>query len=130
MLTIKTHLKQTENKGIGLFSSESVLKGGKVWILDERFYRVFSETEIDALPTLQKDFIMKYGTWGVLHDDSGRFLDLDDTRFMNHSNNPNICFVGHFGIALDNISEGDELTCDYKTLGDERERKLNFENKE
>ncbi len=128
MLIIKTSLNETATKGIGLFAREHIFKGGKVWVMDERFYRVYSEKEISEMPKMQQDFINKYGTWGVVGE--GKFLDLDDTRFMNHSDNPNVLFVGNFGIALIEILNGEELTCDYTALGDERERTLKFLNLE
>jgi hypothetical protein len=130
MLTIKTHLKQTALKGIGLFTSVFISKDMTIWVMDERFHKVFSEKEINEMPALQQEFLMTYGTWGVIKGDPGRFLELDDSRFINHSECPNIKFVGEIGYALRDISIGEELTCDYKTLGDDRERQLKFENLE
>jgi hypothetical protein len=130
MLTIKTHLKQTPLKGVGLFTSVFLAQNTMIWIMDERFQKVFSEEEMAEMPTLQKDFLMTYGTWGVISGNPGRFLELDDSRFINHSIAPNIAFVDDIGYALRDIEIGEELTCDYTTLGDERERKLQFENLE
>jgi len=130
MLTIKTHLKQTQAKGIGLFTSVFLPKSTTIWVMDERFQKVFSEREIEEMPTLQQEFLMVYGTWGVIKGNPGRFLELDDSRFINHSESPNIAFVEEIGYALRDIAIDEELTCDYTTLGDERERILRFQNLE
>jgi len=47
-------------------------------------------------------------------------LNLDDTRFINHSENPNIETAGDADVALSDIEKGEEILIDYRTFYDER----------
>ena len=48
------------------------------------------------------------------------WLNLDDTRFINHSENPNIETAGDADVALSDIEKGEEILIDYRTFYDER----------
>ena len=37
-------------------------------------------------------------------------------RFINHSSEPNIKFVGNVAVSLRDINPGEELLCDYYTI--------------
>lgn len=130
MLTIDAILKQTKNKGIGLFSNQNIKKGQQVWILENVFHKVISKEEYDSSNSIQRIFLDTYSTYhacGV----NGYFLDLDNTRFINHSNTPNIEFDSMQGLALFDINIGDEIVCDYRKLSDDiQEKELGFENLE
>ena len=65
---------------------------------------------------LQKQFIEHFA---VIEFDGIYTLDLDNSRYINHSKNPNIVFPNNkIGIAICDINIGDELTFDYTTLYD------------
>ena len=130
MLVVKTELHETKNKGIGLYASQDIRAGDTVWLLEDVMHKVITDDEYKNMKKLQKDYIDTYATYhacGV----QGYFLDLDNTRFINHSEYPNIEFSNKDGHALRDIYMGEEITCDYRKLSDYPEEKiLGFEDKE
>ena len=97
-------------------AAENIAKDQIVYTHDERFIKVFTREEFNALPELQQALISKHAT----HYSDGTFwYDTDDTRFINHSSNPNIEFFGDGDSqakALRDIKEGEEVTLDYIKL--------------
>ncbi len=114
MLTIKTYLKPSENKGLGLFSNQEIKKGEIIWKEHSMFQQIINKLDFLLLDDLQKEFIQKYATY--YQESEYYFLDLDDTRFINHSNLPNIEFTDEYGIAIKDIIKDEEITCDYVKL--------------
>jgi len=118
MLTIKTSLKEFKEKGIGLVCEEFVKKGQVVWKYLPGFDLFFDKKNI---PKKLKSFFEKYA---VDTGDGRYFLCGDNTRFMNHSKNPNIKSLGKGskiakdGVAIKNIKPCDEITIDYESLED------------
>ncbi len=130
MLTVNTTLKETTNKGIGLFANQSIKKGDQVWILESVFHKVISKEEYDNTNPIQRNFLDTYSTYHACGVE-GWFLDLDNTRFINHSNTPNIEFDSTQGIALIDINVGEEIVCDYGHLSEAvEEQELGFDNLE
>ena len=116
MLVIKTTLKESKGKGIGHFASENIKKDAVVSVDNPMFYKIISYYEYNQMPALQKEFIKKHAT--EYPDDKIFFLDLDDTRFINHSNKPNIEWskTTPYAVAIKDIKKGDEILCDYTHL--------------
>jgi len=133
MLIIKTKLKEAGHKGIGVFAEEAVKKGELVYIFEPDFCKSFKLADIakvsknvtKLLPkkhsrsllfkisALKYKFLKEYAT----REDKLYWLDLDNTRFINHDKKPNIKFVkGLKAIAIADIKIGDEITCDYVHL--------------
>lgn len=113
MLTVNTKVKKSKIHGKGLFAAEKIEKGRPVWkqygdlIVDTATFAELKEFygATDFLTTYATQF--KDGSW---------YLDLDGCRYMNHSNDPNIVFIGTYGFAVKDINKGEELTCDYSTI--------------
>ena len=38
------------------------------------------------------------------------------TKFINHSENPNVVFIDNIAITAREIQPGEELTCDYREI--------------
>jgi len=126
MLIIDTILKETKLKGIGLFANQNIKKWQIIWKDNNHAY-TFSKFDYSKMNSIQKAFVDKYS----IPKDSKYILDLDNTRFMNHSENPNILFLEDHGIATKNIKIGEELTCNYDELSSENKNEgLGFENLE
>ncbi len=125
MLIVNTFLKEAGQKGFGLFSSEKIKEGQIIWVDDPVFRKILSNDEVASLPEIAKKFVNKYAT----PDNGIYYLDLDNTRYLNHSETPNMMFSDTEGIALRDIEIGDEITCDYNTFGD-KNRDLGFTNLE
>jgi len=127
MLLIETFLKETKEKGIGIFTNQDILKGDKIWYHDDFFVKTFTKNDIFWMNDISKSFIEKYA-WSV--DNETYYMSLDNERFINHSFNPNVEEDGLFMVAIKNIKKGEELTCDYTLFDLDSKNDLGFEIKE
>jgi len=119
MLTIDTKLQHSNIHGTGVFASEIIRKGDVVWMLEDNFLKSFDSETYKQMSTKEQEFLNEYAT---LEGDTW-WLDLDNTRFINHSITPNIEFKdGVEAVALRNIFIGEEITCDYLKLSDYNKR--------
>lgn len=115
MLTIRTKLIQLPVKGISVIADEDIKDGQVVYINDPDFTKFFSNDAFEALDNIHKDFVKKHAT----QYPEGYWLDTDDTRFLNHSLEPNIRFTGKEhdqAIATRSINKGEEITVNYLEL--------------
>lgn len=112
MMIIKTSLKEFKGKGIGLVSEEFIKKGQIVWKYNSRIDLIFNKKDV---PNKLKEFFHIYAC-----DLGGNklYLNIDNTRFINHSKNPNIKNMGFKkkNIAVKDIKIGEEITIDYEEL--------------
>ncbi|MBD3282445.1 MAG: SET domain-containing protein-lysine N-methyltransferase [Candidatus Portnoybacteria bacterium] len=112
MLIVKTKLKEIPNKGIGLIAQQKIKKGETVWkyhpVIDIKIMK--KNINKDMRP-----FFEKYAC-----DLGGDYFmfNMDNARFINHSDTPNIKNLSHFkkSIALKDIKKGEEITIDYNTI--------------
>jgi len=124
MLLIDTILKETKNKGIGIFTNQDILKGDKIWYHDDFLVKTFSKEDINKLDDITKLFIEKYA-WS--EDNETYYMSLDNERFINHSFEPNIKEDGKYMIAIRDIKSGEELLCDYTIFDLDSRNDLGFE---
>ena len=113
MLKVKTFLKESGEHGIGLFAGEFIPKGTVVFEEDD-FTLIIPDDEFEKMSTEQKQFIEHYA-----YKQFGTYkLSVDNDRFMNHSNNPNVDDSIHVDktIASRDIQPGEEITCDYRVI--------------
>lgn len=113
MLRVKTKVGPSIIHGMGLFADEFIPKGTCIWQFDHGF-------DIDVLITLldqfPKDLKKWLYTYGWKHEDH-YYLPLDDARYVNHAGTgantttEDDPFSPVF--AIKDISQGDEITCDY-----------------
>jgi len=63
MLKVKTYLdiSTIPNIGIGLFADERIDGGTVIWDFVEGLDFVISNSDLSKLPSLEQDFIKKYG---------------------------------------------------------------------
>jgi len=128
ILTINTYLKEVQGKGIGLFSTENVKKDTIIAINYPGSYNIFKRDMFHTYPLHLQGFLEVYG---VFKDDGNIYVDIDNLRFTNHSNKPNIGCFDEYCIAIKDINKDEEITCDYYEIDDHiSEFGLNFENKE
>ncbi len=117
MLLVRTELKPSSIHGIGIFAAEPIPKGMITWRFDPQFDLVFTKEEVDAMPEIQRQFMLFYAYFSPrLH----RYvLCADGVMFMNHSDTPNIGNVledeqdEESNISLSDIGKGSELTINY-----------------
>ncbi|TSC68825.1 MAG: Nuclear protein SET [Parcubacteria group bacterium Gr01-1014_66] len=131
MLLVKTKIDQSSLHGIGLFADEFIAKGTAVWRFTPSLDIKLTEEKFMHLPKLARDVFIYYGyhtpadhTW---------ILPFNDSRFFNHSRNPNVGSVEvpddqeGIQIALRDIKKGEELLCDYREFDvDSLEGKENY----
>lgn len=116
MLLVKTEVRPSRIQGLGLFAAENIPAGTVLCRWDDRFAWTCTSVDLDALPTLARAHVERYG-W---RDATGRWrLSVDDSRFWNHSRTPNTGANrdGAFtSVALRDIATGEELTEDYSAF--------------
>jgi SET domain-containing protein len=112
-MLVRTYLSNSTIEGVGIFAAEPIKAGAVIWSLEPKFDVFFSEEDIEKLPPHMQDFIARYsyphllkrGVW---------VLELDNGRFMNHSDRPNTDFTEfERGYAIRDIAAGEEITCNY-----------------
>lgn len=103
-----------EEIGVGVFATEFIPKGTIVWILDDLDI-ILDDEYVESLDEFRKETIYKYS----YEDNDGKYvLCWDHARYMNHSFDPNCIDTAYeFELAARDIYPGEELTCDYGTMG-------------
>ena len=113
MMLVETELRPSSISGIGVFATHFIPKGTVIWKLDERFYVMVKQTDVASLPQIMQDHIQKYCYPHMLRDGI-ICCDIDNGRFMNHSNPANTKFSDpELGWAIRDIEAGEEITCNY-----------------
>lgn len=115
MLRVKTRVAPSEIQGLGLFAEEDVPEGATIWRFDPGIDQVVDLRYVDPGDERARDFILKYGYQTVV-DQPVFVLCVDDARFMNHSDDPNIVETEERSVAIRPIRRGEEITTDYKAF--------------
>ena len=113
MIVVPAYLEKSAIHGFGVFASEYVPKGARVWEFNPVFDIRFTEEEFGRLPASVRQEIEVH----LYQPEKDGLLHYESTmgKYMNHSREPNVDFteVG-VGWAVRDIHPGDELTCDYR----------------
>ncbi len=113
MMLIPTYVAPSQIEGVGIFAAEDVPAGALIWRLDPDFDRLLTSATIATLSPVHRAFIERYA-YPYPHDPDRLIVELDNGRFMNHSDAPNTIFSDpDAGYALVDIAAGEELTCNY-----------------
>jgi SET domain-containing protein len=109
LLNPKIEKRQSPISGIGLFVKERIKKDEVIWSPTSE---MMEKIHIEEIPMLSED---KRYDWIKHSYQMGDFLykDTDDTRFMNHSCNPNAMDSYDVLIAARDIEKDEEVTWDY-----------------
>lgn len=131
MLLVKTYLAQSLIDGFGLFAGQLIHPGTVVWNFDPRVDIVLETTQIEKLSPAFREYSEKYG---YLDARVRKYVICgDDSRFVNHSDTPNLVGIYTVGreygidIAIREIRQGEELTSDYSTFDADFGKKLNIQ---
>jgi len=128
MLLVKTKLGKSSIEGIGLFADQFIPVGTIVWEFTPELDIVISERELDRLPDLVRRYFLRYTYLNAR--DKRYILSLDDARFQNHSEHPNLVSLETpnqpepIDVAARDIFPGEELTTNYKSFDHDFRRKL------
>lgn len=117
MMLIPTQVKPSPIHGLGLFTTAPVPKGTPIWRFQPGFDHIFSPQQFAALPLIAQ----KHTRWFcfVSKADGHVILSGDHACFINHSDPPNTGAPDHATdpvttIALRDLKEGEEITCNYR----------------
>jgi len=115
--TVFCTLKPSSIHGVGVFAIRDIPKGTQVIFEYERVETVeLTEQEFESLPIEIQEEILPRTIF--IKDEPLIFLDpnsaADFRSFMNHSDNPNT----NGKVALRDIAKGEELTENYKDMGE------------
>lgn len=116
MFLISTYVARSQIEGVGVFAAEPVIKGAVISKFDPHFDRLIPREDYLNAPAYLKNLLDRYA---FPHPKMPEFIvyEVDNSRFMNHSANPNTDFSDFAaGVALRDIAAGEELTCDYNTF--------------
>ena len=122
MLTIKTYLDKSTIHGIGVFTSELVSKGQKIWVWEKDLEIIVPHEFLAKLPEPAREYIKGFG---YLDKEYGSYvLEFDNARFMNHSDDPAVRLFrndkGEYVMcAMRDLKPGDEITSDYREFDHE-----------
>ncbi len=127
MLLVRTKIGVSLTHGIGLFASEFIAKGSRTWKFLEGFDLRLPPSILDRLSAPARAQLLHYS---YFHVQTGLYeLCSDDARFFNHSDTPNTASVElpngeEVDVALRDIFDGEEITCDYRTFDPDWKGKL------
>jgi len=128
MLIKETYTGKSPIHGIGLFSKNKLVKGEPLWSyspsidirIEQNQIPIDLRDHFDKFSTISKfveRILLRTGYQNITHEDILIYnYRGDNCKFMNHSEDPNIGFNAEIGIALKDIDENEELTCDYRTI--------------
>ena len=118
MMMVKSELRHSAVHGIGVFATDLIPKGTLVWKLDERFYVMLNQSELEGLPPLMREHFQIY-SWPHMTRKGVLVCDIDNGRFMNHSDDANTVFKDPVDAwAIRDIQVGEEITCNYSEFDD------------
>lgn len=121
MFLITTYIAKSEIEGVGVFAAEAVKKGEVISRFEPEFDRLVPVGEYIAAPPHLKALLDRYA---FPHPHKSDFIvyEVDNSRFMNHSLDPNTDYSNfEAGVALRDIAAGEELTCNYTSFFTEYE---------
>ncbi|MDP3763021.1 MAG: SET domain-containing protein [bacterium] len=126
MILVKTKIGPSKIQGIGLFAQQFIPKGTLVQKFMPGFDLIIPESEIPKLSEPAREQFLKYA---YKNKDGQYILCFDDTRFLNHSDNPNLISndpTEEIDIAARDIQKGEELTVNYKEFDADFDYKMSI----
>lgn len=127
MLLVKTKIGQSKIHGIGLFADQFIKKGTMIWKFQPGFDLKIDKDELSKLSEPAREQFLKYA---YLDFATHKYiLCFDDSRFFNHSEDPNSLDVVSedyecsIDVAGRDIEIGEELTCNYLDFDEDFDNK-------
>ncbi|MEK7198217.1 MAG: SET domain-containing protein [Patescibacteria group bacterium] len=130
MLLVKTKIGPSKINRTGLFAAQFIPKGAPTWKFQSGFDLKIDKSELSNLSEPAKEQFLKYA---YLNPKTNKYiLCFDDARFFNHSDNPNCIDTESLDdtegidVAIRDIQEGEELTCNYKEFDADFDYKMSI----
>ena len=127
MLIVHTSLKPSPIHGLGCFTNQRIRRGDIVWVFDPRIDRRLPVEDLTGLPEPAQELFHRYGYVEMYRGQRVVTLCGDHSKHMNHSDTPNLINGEEpldTNVAVRDIEEGEELTCNYYSFDLDAERKL------
>jgi uncharacterized protein len=113
MMLVPTYVAPSPIEGVGVFAAAPIPAGTLIWQLAQGLDRLIRASEVADLPPLFQQFVERY-SYPYPHDPEQLIVELDNGRFMNHSEAPNTIFSDpDAGYTIRDIAAGEELLCNY-----------------
>lgn len=120
MIMVRIEIRESGIHGLGCFTKELIEAGQLVWKFDETFDLALTKEFVEGLPRGAKENFLQYSF--VSKTTGDYILCSDDSKFTNHSSDPNVsCFIPDgcdrnelVCYANRRIVPGEELTNDYR----------------
>jgi SET domain-containing protein len=114
MMIVKNYVAPSKIHGVGLFAGEDIQCGRKIFVLNDRTDIVMSKSSMHAYGSEFVRFMIIFAYEDFYTHDM--YISVDNSRFMNHSSDPNTEWDRKYGWATRFISNDEEITCDYHTF--------------
>ena len=117
MLIAPTRLQSSAIHGLGVFAAQPIPSEAVVSRYQPPFDVAYTADAIERLSPAERTFLRCYAYRSVFN--GIYYLVGDHDRFMNHSETPNVGMNPDGTstvLALRDIAEGEELTCDYRSF--------------
>ena len=116
MMLVRSRVAASPIEGLGVYADEFIPSGTLVWQLNRNFILPFRRTELEQFPPHIQEFVERY-SFPDFEDENLLFFELDNGRYMNHSETPNMDFAAFDrGYATRDIAVGEEITCNYNEI--------------
>ena len=113
MMLVRTYVAPSSIEGLGIYADEFIPSGTLIWEFNPKFLATFTLSDIEDLPPHTREFVEKY-SFPHLIESNKLVIELDNGRFMNHTEKPNTDFTEFSkGYAIYDIAAGEEITCNY-----------------
>ncbi len=114
MMLVRTYVAASPIEGLGVYADEFIPAGTLLWQLHSNFSVTFSLADIEAMPPHTREYIYRYSFPHLKMGEGFMVLELDNGRYMNHTDAPNTDFTAFDrGYAIRDIHAGEEITCNY-----------------
>jgi SET domain-containing protein len=118
MILVPHYVDRSAIEGLGLFCAEPLQAGQAIYRYDWRFVMVMTDAEVRELPPAMQQAVLKYSYRGrgSKRLSGAMYYCADDSRFMNHSDEPSTLWREDQGVyvAVRDLPAGAELSCDYR----------------
>jgi len=114
MLTVKTYLAPSAIHGIGLFAAESIPANTIIWKYNPHIDRIYTETGFLEICRNANSLTLRH-LLNSSYRRGGRYFYLtDNSRFINHSELPNIVFTDDYTeVSSRKIKANEEILENY-----------------
>ena len=122
MLTVKTYLDKSKVNGTGCFAAEFIKAGTVIWKLQKNFDTILTHAQFAKLPKVAQDFVLHFAYYN--RKEGGYVLCMDNSKYFNHSEDPNTDDTGEYTTALRDIKKGEEIVSNYYTFDEAAHLKI------